>query len=221
MERPFQEGTMSTPRRVLVALSRQMGAGGAYVGQALSRRLGVRYVDREILKEAAKILGRDATELESLEERVTSVWSRMAGVLAWGAPEAAYVPPPLPSLYEEDLFAVEAGVIREIAAREDAVFVGRAATWILRDDAGLLSVFLHAPEPVRVERVMHGYKLNDLEAARELVRRSDHDRSRFLQSLSGTSWLDLSRYHLSVDTGKVRLDETADLITRLVTARRG
>jgi CMP/dCMP kinase len=212
---------MSTRGKVLVALSRQMGAGGAYVGQAVSRQLGVRYVDREILKEAATILGRDATELESLEERVTSLWSRMAGVLAWGAPEAAYVPPPTPSIYEEDLFAVEAGIIREIAAREDAVFVGRAATWILRQEPALLSAFLHAPEPLRVERVMQGYQMKDEDAARELVRRSDHQRSRFLQSLSGTSWLDLSRYHLSVNTGTVGLDETVDLITRLVVSRRG
>jgi CMP/dCMP kinase len=212
---------MSTPARVLVALSRQVGAGGAYVGQALSRRLGVRYVDREILKEAAKILGRDATELESLEERVTSVWSRMAGVLAWGAPEAAYVPPPMPPLYEEDLFTVESGVIREIAAREDAVFVGRAATWILRHDPNLISVFLHAPEHVRVERVMRDYGVAELEVGRDLVRRSDHQRSRFLESLTGGSWLDLSHYHLTVDTGTVDLDETVDLLTRLVMARRG
>ncbi len=130
---------------------RQVGAGGAYVGQAVARQLGIRYVDREILEEAAKILGRDDTELASLEERVTSLWSRMAGVLAWGAPEAAYVPPPMPSLYEEDLFAVESGIIRDIAAREDAVFVGRGAGWVLRAEAGLFSVFLHAPEATRVD----------------------------------------------------------------------
>lgn len=212
---------MSTPARVLVALSRQVGAGGAYVGQALSRQLGVRYVDREILKEAAKILGRDAAELENLEERVTSLWSRMAGVLAWGAPEAAYVPPPMPPLYEEDLFTVESGIIREIAARENAIFVGRAATWVLRHDPNLISVFLHAPEPVRIERVMRDYGVTELEVARDMVRQSDHQRSRFLEALTGGSWLDLSQYHLTVDTGTVDLDETVDLLTRLVMARRG
>jgi cytidylate kinase len=212
---------MGAPAKVLVGLSRQMGAGGAYVGQAVARHLGVRYVDREILKEAAKILGRDATELESLEERVTSLWSRMGGVLAWGAPEAAYVPPPMPALYEDDLFAVESGIIREIAAREDAVFVGRGASWILRHEANLTSIFLHASEPLRVGRVLRDYQMTDLDEARALVRRSDHQRSRFLQSLTGGSWLDVSHYHLSVDTGVVGLDEAVDLVARLVTARRG
>jgi cytidylate kinase len=212
---------MSASSRILVAVSRQMGGGGAYVGQAVARQLGVRYVDREVLDEAAKILGRDRAELESLEERVTSLWSRMAGVLAWGAPEAAYVPPPMPSFYEDDLFAVESRIIREVAAREDAVFVGRGAGWILRAEAGLLTVFLHAPDDVRVERVMRTYGVTERAAALELVRESDHQRSRFLESLGGLSWLDLSRYHLSLDTGAIGLDDAVAVITGLVVARRG
>jgi CMP/dCMP kinase len=211
---------MGTPARAVIALSRQVGAGGAYVGQVLARRLAIRYVDREILQEAAKILGRDHRELVTLEERVSTLWSRMAGVLSGGAPEAAYVPPPLPTLYEEDLFAVESRIIREIAAREDAVFVGRAASWILRGSPGFVSVFLHAAEGVRVERVMRDYNLTDEAAARELVRQSDQQRSRFLQSVTGGSWFNLSHYHLSVDTGAVGLDETADLVARLVESRR-
>ena len=212
---------MSASSRILVAVSRQMGAGGAYIGQAVARQLGVRYVDREVLDEAAKILGRDRAELESLEERVTSLWGRMAGVLAWGAPEAAYVPPPMPSFYEDDLFAVESRIIQEIAAREDAVFVGRGAAWILRAEAGLLSVFLHAPDDVRVERVMRTYGVTERAAALELVRESDHQRSRFLESLGGLPWQDLSRYHLSLDTGAIGLDDAVAVIASLVAARRG
>ncbi len=211
---------MSASPRVLVALSRQMGAGGAYIGKAVASQLGVRCVGREVLDEAATILGRDRAELEGLEERVTSLWSRMAGVLAWGAPEAAYVPPPMPSLYEDDLFAVESRIIREIASREDAVFVGRGAAWLLRSEAGLLTVFLHAPEAVRVERVMRNYGITERAAAVELVRESDRQRSRFLESLGGLSWLDLARYHLSLDTGAIGLDDAAAVITTLAMARR-
>jgi CMP/dCMP kinase len=215
----LEEARMPTSKRTLVAISRQVGAGGAYVGQAVARHLGVRYVDREILQEAARILGRDDRELEGMEERVTSLWSRMAGVLAWGAPEAAYVPPPMPTLQEEDLFNVEASIIRGVAAREDAVFVGRGATWILRDQPDLLSVFLHAPESARVKRVMETYQLPDVPAARDLVRRSDHARSRFLESISGGSWLDVTHYDLAIDTGKMGLDQVVELLTGVLVRR--
>jgi cytidylate kinase len=212
---------MSASGRCVVAISRQVGAGGAYVGQALARALGVRYVDREILKEAASMLGRETAEIESLEDRVSSVWSRMAGALAWGGPEATYMPPSMPALYEEDLFAIQARIIRQIAAQEEAVFVGRAATWVLRERADLLSVFLHAPEVVRVDRLKREYGLADLEEARKLVSRSDQQRSRFLQSVTGGSWFDVTHYHLCVDTGAVGLDDTVSLLAGLAAARRG
>jgi cytidylate kinase len=211
---------MSASGRYVVAISRQVGAGGAYVGQALARTMGVRYVDREILKEAASMLGRETAEIESLEERVSSVWSRMAGALAWGGPEATYMPPTLPALYEEDLFAIQARIISQIAAQEEAVFVGRAATWVLRERADLLSVFLYAPEMVRAERVKREYDMPDLEEARKMVAQSDQQRSRFLQSVTGGSWLDVTHYHLCVDTGVVGLDETANIVAELAAARR-
>jgi cytidylate kinase len=211
---------MSASGRCVVAISRQVGAGGAYVGQALARTLGIRYVDREILKEAASMLGRETAEIESLEERVSSVWSRMAGALAWGGPEATYMPPTLPALYEEDLFAIQARIISQIAAQEEAVFVGRAATWVLRERADLLSVFLYAPEMVRAERVKREYDMPDLEEARKMVAQSDQQRSRFLQSVTGGSWLDVTHYHLCVDTGVVGLDETANIVAELAAARR-
>jgi cytidylate kinase len=212
---------MSASGRCVVAISRQVGAGGAYVGQALARTLGVRYVDREILKEAAAMLGRETAEIENLEERVSSVWSRMAGALAWGGPEATYMPPPVPALYEEDLFAIQARIIRQIAAQEEAVFVGRAATWVLRERADLLSVFLYAPEAVRVGRVKRDYNLPDVEEARKMVSRSDQQRGRFLQSVTGGSWFDVTHYHLCVDTGAVGLDETVNVLAGLAAARRG
>jgi CMP/dCMP kinase len=211
---------MSASGRCVVAISRQVGAGGAYVGQAVARALGIRYVDREILKEAASLLGRDTAELENLEERVSSMWSRMAGALAWGGPEATYMPPPMPAIYEEDVFAAQARLIRQIAAQEEAVFVGRAATWVLRERADLLSVFLHAAEPLRVERVKNEYRMADLAEAQKLVHRSDQQRSRFLHSVTGGAWIDMTHYHLCVDTGAISLDETAKLLVGLATARR-
>jgi cytidylate kinase len=74
---------------------------------------------------------------------------------------------------------------------------------------------------VRAERVMRSYGVTERAAALELVRESDHQRGRFLESLGGLSWLDLSRYHLSLDTGAISLDDAAAVITGLVVARRG
>ena len=204
---------MSSKSTRIVTFSRQVGAGGAYVGQAVAKQLGVRFVDREILVQAAKLLGRDDRELEGLEERVASVWTRMASVLSLGAPEAPYSPPPLPSAVEDDLFAVECQVMREIASREDAVIVGRAGSWVLRNHPRMLRVFLHAPEDWRVRRVRETYGLADDASARLLVRESDAHRARFMHTLRGGPWVDPSHYDLCIDTARVGLDVAVSLVT--------
>jgi cytidylate kinase len=210
---------MDGSARPVVTISRQIGAGGAYVGQALAHRLGIRYVDREILKQAATLLGRDEQDLAAIEERPSTIWDRVASILALGAPEAPFVPPPLPTSAEDELFEVESRVIQEIAAREAAVFVGRAAGWVLREHPGVLRVFLHAPEEWRAERIKETYDLPDLAAARRLVHKSDQQRGRFIHALLGADWMAPSGFDLCVNTATVGMDPTVELLVALVLAR--
>src|SRR5512138_1272167 len=58
------ESAMATST-VVLAISRQLGSGGSYIGQGVAHRLGLKYIDREILQEAARLL--DAEDLSSLE----------------------------------------------------------------------------------------------------------------------------------------------------------
>jgi CMP/dCMP kinase len=212
---------MNTPKTFIVAISRQIGAGGAYVGQSLARRLGFRYVDRELLQQAAVLLGRDEGDLEPLEERAASMWDRMASILSIGAPEAPFVPPPLPTLGEDELFEVESQVMREIASREDAVFVGRGASWVLRDHPGVLRVFLHATEERRAHRILESYHLPNIEVARQVVKRSDQQRGRFVHALLGAPWMSPGSYDVCVNTTGVELDDVVEVLVRLAEVRRG
>jgi cytidylate kinase len=210
---------MTSSSCLVVAISHQMGSGGGGVGLALARTLGIRYADREILEQAARLLGKDDRELEGLEERVASLWGRVASILALGAPEAPYVIPAVLPLEEEDLFLVESRIIREIASREDAVIVGRAASWLLRDHPGIVTALIHAPEDWRVAEVMRRRGL-DQGQARELVRQSDQQRRRFIESLTGGSWCDCSRYHLCIDTSAVGHDAAVELLAVLARRKR-
>lgn len=211
---------MNEPRRLVVTISRQIGAGGAYVGQALAHRLGIRYVDREILQQAAAVLGREEGELEALEERASTIWDRVASILSLGAPEAPFVPPPLPTSAEDELFEVESRVMREIAAREDAIIVGRAGGWVLREHPGVVRVFLHAPEEWRARQIQKSYNIPDLAAARRVVQDSDRQRARFIQLLLGIDWMSPEGFDICFNTAAIGLDATVDLLAALAASRR-
>jgi CMP/dCMP kinase len=206
-------------RPTVVTISRQIGSGGAFIGQAVARALGLKYVDREILQRAAAALGVDDEQsIEALEERSRSAWSGIARVIFIGAPDAPFAPPPPPGVHEGDVFEAETHIIREIAAHENAVIVGRGAPHVLKDFENVIRVFVHAPEAMRVAEVSRVYQLSDADA-RQMVLRSDRNRARFVQSLIGRSWTDACLYDLTVDTSIVPIELAADLITRIVAPR--
>lgn len=201
---------------LVVTIARTMGAGGSLVGRRLAERLQIRYLDREILVEAARRLKRDPEALESLDERHLSFWERTRLAYAGGAPEAPYLPPPI-AVDDMDLFDTQKAIMREAAERGSAVVVGRASFAVLAGLPGHLSVFLHAPLADRVRRVQKIYRLGSLEEAREVVEQCDQDRERFVKAASGLAWRDLGNYHLCLDTSRLG---TAGAVEILVQACR-
>ena len=70
--------------KTTITISRQMGAGGSYLGQVIAKRLGLKYIDREVLHLAAQEFGCDEETIAARSERVTSFWERVLGGLAFG-----------------------------------------------------------------------------------------------------------------------------------------
>ncbi|MDA8106131.1 MAG: cytidylate kinase-like family protein [Nitrospiraceae bacterium] len=208
-------------QRLLITISRQMGSGGSYIGQRLSKRLGIKYVDRDILRRTMEYLGEDEKQLEFREERVSGLLENFLRGFIHGSPEAAYLPPPIRPVYDPELFKTEALVIQKIAGEHDSVIVGRAAFHVLRGRSGLISVFLHAPEEFRIKRLMELYRISGRSEAAELVRESDKERGRFIKTVSGMDWNNSLCYHLCIDTAFAGLDAAEEIITTLVEKVRG
>ncbi len=205
-------------RTSVVAISRQFGAGGAWVGRKVAERLGLQYADREILAEAARALNVETDGLEPLEERVRGFWERLGGMFALGAADTPFMPPPLPVVSETELFVAEREIIEAIAAHGRAVIVGRGAAHILQGWPGVVRVFLHAPLSTRVSLAMQEYGLTDAAAATEIARASDAQRARFVRKVTGRDWCDAALYDLSLNTGTTGLDEAAELVIGLMRA---
>ncbi len=201
---------------ILVTISRQFGSGGAYIGQSVAKRLGYEYIDREILRQAARYLGREEEALSGREERLTGFWESFFNAFAVGIPEAGYVPPPIRPVYDKDLFDAEAAIMNEMADRHNAVVVGRGGFHILKGRTGLANVFIHAPKEFRVKRAMDVYNIPAIEDAASLVEDMDRERGKFIRAMTGADWTDARNYHLSIDTGRVDFVSAEEMVLRLV-----
>ena len=109
----------------------------------------------------------------------------------------------------EVLFALQSHEIRRIARREECVFVGRCADYVLRDaDVRLLRVFVSAPEEQRIARKMEQEHLTQPQAARLLLK-MDKQRRKYYETYTHHVWGDSANYDLCIDTSTCTLDEAA------------
>ncbi len=198
--------------RTTITIARQLGSGGSYIGQLIATRLGLKYIDREVLHLAAQELGYDAQELAARAERVSSFWEKFFHGLTLGPPETTYAPPPLRAVTDRQLFEKQTEILREISKKSDCVIVGWGGCHVLPRHRGKLNVFCHAPMNIRVKRVMKIYGVQTEEEARETILESDEMRKRYILEMTGKDWACAENYHLSLDTGLLAYEESAELI---------
>jgi len=203
------------PRKVIITISRQLGSGGSFIGRQVAERLGIKYVDREILHQAASLLNENENGLSAREERISTFWERMMQTFCFGVPEAGYNPPPLLPIADYELFAVESKVIRKLAESCSVVIVGRAGSQILKEFPDLVSIFLHASKEFRIKRVKEIYNITETRQAEEIITDSDLQRKKFVKAMTGSDWSNAMNYHLCINTEVAGFSTATELIINL------
>lgn len=201
--------------RTTITISRQMGAGGSYIGQIIARKLGLKYIDREVLHLAAQEFGCDEETVTARSERVTSFWERVLSGLSFGGADSHYNPPPLGNFSDRELFEKQTQILKRIASQSDCVVVGWAGVFMLPRHRGTFSVFCHAPRSFRCKRLMGIYENLSEEKARELITESDRTREIYFNEMTNHDWTCARNYNLSIDTSIMPLEDIAELIIRL------
>ena len=205
--------------RIAITIARQLGAGGAALGRGLAQSLGLTFLDSNVLRLAAERSGASEQDLARWDEHGARFWERLGRVFALGAPESMWATmTPALGIYDREVFELQRDIIREIAARDGCVVIGRAGFWVLRDHPGLLSVYLHAAPEARVPRVKEAFAVDD-QQARQLIDRIDVDRAAFLRDITGRA-LSADSQHLCVDTGRIPLDVAQRIVLEAVQAIR-
>lgn len=197
---------------LVITISRQLGSGGAYVGQKLAKSLNIFYADREIICKASKQLSVLEEDLESRDEKVSSFWQSYIQSCACGSPEG-YIYPQIIAPTDHELFEAESEIIEHIAKEHSAVIVGRCGTHILRDFPNHVSMFLHGDTTFRIGRIQKLYNVTE-EVAGKMIAQSDKERNRYYHTFTGKEWTDARQYDISIDTSKIGIDKSIELILK-------
>src|SRR3984893_594723 len=186
----------------IVTISHEIGARGPEIGQQLAERLGCRYVDHELISNAATRYGLLEEKLSHLDESKPSLFER------FDAETRRYITATQPALYD-------------FAEQDDVVLMGRGGQWLLRGSPHVLRVRVMAPFDVRVKRLTKklagpmGEQTNP-RTVTELVRRDDAEKAGRMRYLYEVSITDPSLYDLVINTEKLSIGAAVGLLAGVV-----
>lgn len=200
---------MNFKKPFVITISRQLGSGGAYIGQQLAKKLNIYYADNDIISKAAKQLSVLEKDIESREEKTLSFWQSFLEFSAFATD--TYIPPKLKNITDNDLFETETEIIKHIAREHSAVIMGRCGFNVLRKHPNRVSIFLYADVAFRNKRVQDLYNVSE-ETAKKMIAQSDKDRGLYISTFTENKWTDARNFNLCIDTSKIGVDKTIELI---------
>ena len=184
---------------IVITIGREYGSGGRLIAQRLSEELGITFYDKQLISEVAKQTGFSENFVRDAEhQRPTNsfLYDLYCAVQAPSVPD--------------QVFIAQARVIKEAAARESCVIVGRCADYILRDEAHCLRTFVYAPLEQRVRRAREEYGVQEADLER-FVQKQDKAWASYYNYFSTGRWGDSREYDLCVNS-RIGIDGAVEVI---------
>ncbi|MCF8061461.1 MAG: cytidylate kinase-like family protein [Deltaproteobacteria bacterium] len=199
----------------VISISRQFGAGGYTLGQALAKQLGYKFVSRAIINRMAREANVSRDWVEGVEKEAGGWVNRLTRFLVSSDFVERHIGESRSDFDEERYIDFLKRLLPSMAAEGDIVIIGRGGQCILPDSPDTFKFYLAADFEERVEFIQDTWKMEREDAARAIharQKRSDN----FLKRLGLKRPDDPTLYHLVINTSRVPLEQAEALILDLV-----
>lgn len=167
--------TNNNKNNFIISISREHGTNGKRIAKEVANCLGISFYDKEEIKNFAI----NNNLIDNIDEK--DLYNNFLSLDV-----------------NKDAIINQSKIIKEIAKQEDAVIVGRAADYILKDKPKLVKIFLYAPIEYRINKVREIYKDNEKDAKKYILT-SDKSRKSYYEVITNQSWGDKSNYDLCIN----------------------
>ena len=195
--------------RLVITIARGYGSGGRTMGRLLAEELGIHYYDRELVRMASDKSGVSEALFGEVDEKVKTN-SLLAKAKKLTRPEAVN-PGSDDFVSEDNLFLLQAEVIRELAETEDCIIIGRCADYILKDNPDVIRLYCYAPLEDCMERERSLSGLDDREIIKK-IERIDKERADYYKRHTGRAWKDSTNYDLCLNTTSMSYPELISVV---------
>ncbi len=193
----------------IICIGRQYGSGGRVIGEAVAKKLGISFYDKDLLDEALAKTDLPQEALRNADEKRKNPF--MYSVYYQGKDKEYYGMDASSILFE-----MQKKIILENAKKGDCVFVGRCADFILSEckDISVLSVFIVAPMKDRIARIMEREGIDE-KSASDKIRKIDKKRKAHYDYYTGKDWGKPSDYDIIINSSRWGEQGSVELIEKI------
>ena len=193
--------------KIVITIARSYGSGGKTLGKLLAQDLGIPCYDRELLRLASDDSGINEALFGEVDEK------KRVSLFKTTKPYTGQVLPPESDGFvsDDNLFNLQAKIIKELAEKESCSIIGRCADYILRDRKDVLRLFFYAPLE---DCLVRAHELSG-EPEKELLRKIqkiDKYRADYYKYYTGNDWNDTRNYDFCLNTASMSYEKLIDVV---------
>jgi cytidylate kinase len=206
---------MGEQAMAVVAVYKSFATGGRELGRNLAKKLGYDYVDKSLFQKVAEALDVSEGTLESFEHgrmyRVSNLFSNLFS-----------------KSYIQRIVGYDKTVVEEkeyqrsleklilgVAQQDNAVIIGRASYYFLKDMPGCYRFRLVAPIDWRKNYAMKMLSITEAQAQSEIARR-DRNQAWFHRAVCGENYHSPLMFHLTINSSLIPLEEATGIVLSVV-----
>lgn len=193
-------------KQLIITVGREFGSGGHIIAAKLAEHFGIQLLDSNILAEVAKKSNASEEYLKKYDESARNLFfSRTVNGFS-NSPE-------------EIIAQMQFDYIKQKSdAGESFVVIGRCADYILRENPALVRVFVLGDTEAKIKRTAEREGISE-DKAKTRMEQADKRRKYFHNTHSENKWGDSRSYDITVNSSKLGLDSTAELLIKYIELR--
>ena len=201
-------------KKIIITIARQYGSGGREIGELVAKKLGIPIYDKELITEAASRGSLDETVTKHADESSANslLYTLAMGSNVLGTTMHFGYKMPL----NDKLFILQSELIKEYAAENSGIFIGRCADYVLREEESILRIFIYGDLAKREERIAQRHPELKSSQIIDVINKTDKRRSSYYNFYTGNKWGKYDNYDLAINSSTLGIEGSADIIVSCV-----
>lgn len=194
-------------KQLIISVGREFGSGGHVIAEGLAKEFGLPLYDNNLLEHIAKEKNVDHEVLKKLDEKPRNVlFSRTLKGHS--------------SSPQDHVADMQFALLKEMAQKgESFVIVGRCGEAVLKEYEVLVSIFILGDRERKMERVQRIYQLSKEEALHKMEK-MDLGRKHYHNYYCEGKWGDSRNYDICMNSSRLGIEGTIQVLTEYIKTRR-